>query len=157
VPEEPSIAGVAPATARKGGRGKGARESGRREREISQRLRVSSESARARRSTKIPAPDCAECSAAIFVYSARNYTASAGGGYSARAWKKISYFSAAAGDALSGVIIDAWMSSRSTRFLHMLRKAGQVEQLQREVTNCLRVRSEQKITSAFDLCLSCGN
>jgi hypothetical protein len=90
VPEEPSIAEVAKATARKG-----ARESGRRGREILQRLRVSSERARARRSTKIPTPNCAECSAAVFVSSARNYTASAGGGYSARGGKKISYFNAA--------------------------------------------------------------
>jgi hypothetical protein len=67
-------------------------------------LRVSSESARARRSTKTTAPDCAECSAAVFVSSARNYTASAGGGYSARGKKSVilalCYFSAAAGDAL---------------------------------------------------------
>jgi hypothetical protein len=68
-----------------GERREGTRESGRRGREISQRLRVSSESGRARRSTKIPAPDCAECSAAVFLYSPRNYTASAGRGYSARA------------------------------------------------------------------------
>jgi hypothetical protein len=44
--------------------------------------------ARARRSTKTPTPDCAECSAAVFVSAARNYAASAGGGYSARAVKK---------------------------------------------------------------------
>jgi hypothetical protein len=50
--------------------------------------RVSSESARARRSTKIPAPDCAECSVAVFVSSAPNYTTSAEGGYNARAVKK---------------------------------------------------------------------
>jgi hypothetical protein len=71
-------------------------------------LRVSSESARARRSTKTTALDCAECSAAVFVSSARNYTASARGGYSARAVKKsvilaLRYFSAAAGDALKTI------------------------------------------------------
>jgi hypothetical protein len=100
VPEEPSIAGVAPAAARKG---KGAREGN-----FSCCLlpRVSSESARARRSTKTPAPDCAECSATVFVSSARNYAASARGGYSARGKKKavilaLRYFSVAARDALS--------------------------------------------------------
>jgi hypothetical protein len=68
--------------------------------------RVSSKSARARRSTKTPAPDYAECSAAVFVSGARNYAASAGGGYSARGKKSVilalRYFSAAAGDALTG-------------------------------------------------------
>jgi hypothetical protein len=46
--------------------------------------RVSSDSARARRSTKTFTPDCAKCSAALFFSSARNFTASVGGGYSTR-------------------------------------------------------------------------
>jgi hypothetical protein len=87
VPEEPSIAGVAPTAGRKG---KGARESSRRGREISAvgYCRASPAIACARRSTKTSALDCAEYSAALFFSSARNYAASAGGGYSARGVKK---------------------------------------------------------------------
>jgi hypothetical protein len=92
--EEPSIAGVAPAAARKGEGGRGRGRAGGAGGKFHSGC-ASPAKARARRSTKIPAPDCAECSAAVFLYSARNYTASAGGGYSARAGDKISYFSAA--------------------------------------------------------------
>jgi hypothetical protein len=87
VPEEPSIAGVAPAATRKGEGGAG--ELAAREGNFTAvaYCRASLAKARVRRSTKTPAPDCAECSAAVFVFSARNYTASAGGGYSARVIK----------------------------------------------------------------------
>jgi hypothetical protein len=81
-------------------------------------LRISSESAHARRSTKIPTLDCAECSAAVFVSSARNYTASAGGGYSARGKKSVilalRYFSVTAGDALSAGYIPASIAQTAT-------------------------------------------
>jgi hypothetical protein len=68
--------------------------------------RVSSDSARARRSTKTSAPDCTECSAVLFLFQRAQF-------YSIR-WRRIQrprgkksvilalhYFSAAAGDALS--------------------------------------------------------
>jgi hypothetical protein len=57
--------------------------------------RVSSESVRARRSTKTPAPDCAECSTAVFVSDARNYASSAEEEYSERTRDKKSIILAA--------------------------------------------------------------